>query len=194
MNGERSIIALELDKVLARASGYCHGTAAANAMLSLRPQSSFDAARLLLEQTSEADIILHEHVVSPEFAFDDVSACLDAAEKMSTLSALEVRRVGVAMRTARLCAGAIDNVPDDRIKHIRDISSLIGTDRSLEKHIFDAISQEGELTDEASGELRRLRAAIKAAGAAVRSRLNAFLTGAQSKFLMENLVTVREGR
>lgn len=194
MNGERSIIALELDKVLARASGYCHGAAAANAMLSLRPQSSFDAARLLLEQTSEADIILHEHVVSPEFAFDDVSACLDAAEKMSTLSALEVRRVGVAMRTARLCAGAIDNVPDDRIKHIREISSLIGTDRSLEKHIFDAISQEGELTDEASGELRRLRAAIKAAGAAVRSRLNAFLTGAQSKFLMENLVTVREGR
>ena len=194
MTEERTINALELPKVLARAAGYCHDAQAARALLAMRPADCFEQALELLEQTREADIILHEHVISPDFAQGDISQCLEKAEKRSALSAAQVRAVGVAMRTARLCRSAIDAVPDERIEHIRVISRDISVDTELEGRILQAVTQEGELADEASGELRRLRAAIKSAGAAVRSRLNAYLSGPEAKYLMDNLVTMREGR
>lgn len=194
MTEEKSAVALELDKVLTAASGYCHDAAASRAMLALRPAESYEKARELLEETFEADIILHEFVTSPDFAQGDITECLEKAEKLSTLTAMQVRKVGLAMRTARLCRTAICAIDDGRIAHIRNISAEISVDTALEGRILESVTQEGELSDDASGELRRLRSAVKSAGAAVRSRLNAYLSGPESKFLMDNLVTMREGR
>ncbi len=194
MTEEKSIFALELDKVLSKASGYCHDPVASRAMLSVRPAASYEEAGALLRETHEADIILHEFVTSPDFAQGDITECLEKAEKLSTLTAMQVRKVGVAMRTARLCRAAISAIEDERIEHIRNISSQIAVDTTLEGRILESVTQEGELSDDASGELRRLRSAVKSAGAAVRSRLNAYLSGPESKFLMDNLVTMREGR
>ena len=194
MTEEKSVIALELDKVLTKAAGYCHGASASLAMRNARPADSYEAACALLRQTFEADIILHELVISPDFALGDISECLEKAEKLSTLTAMQVRSVGMAMRTARLCRAAICAVEDERTENIRKIADDIFADASLEGRILQSVTQEGELSDDASGELRRLRAAVKSAGAAVRSRLNAYLSGPESKYLMDNLVTMREGR
>ena len=194
MTEDKSFQALELDKVLNIAAGYCHDAVAVSVMRSFSPASDYASALKLLEQTEEADIILHEYVTSPDFAQGDISECLEKAKKLSTLTAAQVRKVGIAMRTARLCRSAIESVPDERIKHIRDISSKISVDASLEKRILESVTQEGELSDDASGELRRLRASVKAASAAVRNRLNAYLSGGEAKYLMDNLVTMREGR
>ena len=47
MTEEKSAVALELDKVLTTASGYCHDAAASRAMLALRPAESYEKAMAL---------------------------------------------------------------------------------------------------------------------------------------------------
>ncbi|MDE5618316.1 MAG: hypothetical protein K2I79_02380 [Clostridia bacterium] len=193
ING-KALKSLEYDKVLSEVAGYCSGECAAAAMRAFTPAEDYDGATLLINLTCEADKILYEHCVSPDFGFSPITDCLEYAIKGSVLSVAQIKTVGMALRTARLVRKAIDSINDGEIKYITQICSELVTDSALESNIADSISGDNELSDNASSELRRIRHALKGANDAVRSKLNSYLSGEQSKYLQDNLITMRSGR
>lgn len=188
------LTALEYDKVLRNAAAYCHSARAAASLCALLPASDYDRSLMLLDMTAEADRILYEYAVTPELSVCDIDDCLEKAEKMSVLTIEQVRRVGEVLRVVRVCRSAIQTVPSGAIPLLYDICNDILPDADLEKRIFESISGDNELSDNASSDLRHIRGAIKAANAAVRAKLNSYLSGEQSKYLQESLITLRNGR
>lgn len=194
MTNNKTLTALEYGKVLGELSRYCCGSEAARQVNSSSPADSYEQALHMLEQTREADKILYEHCVSPDMGYNSIADCLDLARKMSVLSIAQIKSVGDAMRAARVARSAICAINDSAITILKEIAGGIALDGYLEKCITDSIAGEGELSDNASDELRRLRYAVRQASEEVRAKLNSYLIAGKSKYLQEAIITVRSGR
>ena len=77
---------------------------------------------------------------------------------MSVLTMGELLKVYRMLKAARLVKSAIAKVPDDNIGRIRAISEGIFTDKTLEDDIDRSILSETEMSDNASPELKAIRA------------------------------------
>ena len=76
----KTLKSLEYDKILDMLKGYCQSSSAKNLAGSLLPTSDIEEVRVLLSETAEADKVLYDFSVDPNFAIDDVSAALSRAE------------------------------------------------------------------------------------------------------------------
>ena len=190
---DKCIKALEYDKIAAEVAGFTSSSAAGRKLCAFVPQGDFDEASRLLTQTFEADKALYEYSVSPNFAVDDISDCLERAKVLSTLTMGELLKIARVLKVGREIAAGIEKVPD--VVEIKNIASGLYTDKQLEDDIFTAILSENEMSDKASPELRAVRAKIRRLNESIKAKLNEFVTSATySKYLQDNIVTVRGDR
>ncbi len=159
------------------------------------PYSDVSAVRKSLDETQEADLILFEHAVNPSMNFDDVTMALERAEVLSMLSMGEVLKIERVLRVSRTLRGQILNVPDDRIKLLKEKANLIFVDKKLEDDITSAILSDTEMSDKASPELYAIRTKIRKISDNIKAKLYNYVNGAAySKYMQDNIVTVRNDR
>ncbi|HBR30733.1 MAG TPA: endonuclease MutS2, partial [Clostridiales bacterium] len=72
--------------------------------------------------------------------------------------------------------------------------SQLAENPQLEKKISNAIAAEDIISDNASDRLYKIRRDIKKCENSVKDALASFTSGAYSKYLQENLITMRSGR
>ena len=90
---EKSLKALEFDKVALKVSEYCVLHKTKYLAISMQPEDNFLNAKHLQDKTSEAFELLYTGGVSGIEFFDDVEYAPDRAEKGSTLSMGELLRI-----------------------------------------------------------------------------------------------------
>ena len=191
---ERALRVLEFTKIREQLCQYALSGAGRESCLALTPLESLKEVISAQDETEEAVVILTYQGGNPMMGFEDVGDYLVLAEKGSTLSPKALLTVADTLHAARGVRSSLvterENTP-----LITAIASNLQPLRLLEEDITNAIISEEEISDHASPTLLDIRRHIRQANDRVREKLNSMAHGsAFSKYLMEPIVTVRNGR
>ncbi len=191
---ERALRVLEFTKIREMLATYAISDPGKQKCRELQPLSDFNDVNRALDETEEAVVTLSYLGGNPMISFDDVSEYLTLAEKGSTLSQKALLMVAETLRSARAARAALvtdrENTP-----LITAMASRLQPMKSLENDITEAIISEEEISDHASPALADIRRHIRQVNDRIRDKLNSMAHGAAySKYLMESIVTVRNGR
>lgn len=189
----KSLNTLEYPQILARLSDFAQSQGGKKKARCLVPFETISEADDALNETAEADKVLFEYSLSPNFAVDDVADILIKAKKGAVLSIADILKVGRSLRVAHKIKKTLTNVKDCPILY--DIASRLYENEPLEKSIFEDFLSETEVADNATAELRQIRIRIRKLNDNVRTKLQLFITSPQySKYLQDSIVTMRGDR
>lgn len=191
---QKTLETLEYDKVIAMLAERAPTPGARARALSLLPSDDYEVVLRRQAYTADALRLLRAKGY-PAFcgAGDEVLSAVDRAEKGATLTTRELLGIASLLSAAR---GLVDYHKSNRLFDTSldgHFGSLM-VQRTLEDRITRAIIAEDMIADEASPALADIRRKIRAAHNKVKDTLQAFVTGQRSKYLQENIVTMRDGR
>ena len=190
---EKSLVKLELDKVLEMLSACAGSKGGREACLQLRPVSDLEDVQALLDETTAASDLCTRKG-NPAFGdVQDVSASLERADRGGTLQPIELLRIAGVLRCARNIKGYVS---EDEKKTVLDpLFDALTPNKYLEDKIFGAILSEEEIADNASPELANIRRHMRIQAGKIRDSLQKVISSpAFSKFLREPIITIRDGR
>lgn len=193
----RALERLELPKVLTRLQANCASELGRALVRELAPVSKGAGVRARLRETSEARRFT-ETVRFPPFAgLTDVADDLRAAEIGSLLEPSRLLAIGRAAEAIRRLRETIRTSEDAEARYpiLHELAEVMVPRPDIEKAVFDAIDDAGEIKDDASLDLLRARRAIRQAQTQIQSRLRAMLSDSRIQpHLQDAFVTVRDGR
>ena len=191
---EKLFSTLEFDKIRILLADCAMTDGARRLALSLVPSDRPDVIIKRQRRTSDARR-LADAKGSPSFGtVHDVSAACERAEKGAVLSMRELLDVANVLRTSRILIDYINaNKLFDTV--LDEIFERLIPERKLEDRIFKAIISEEMIADEASPALADIRRKIRNENNRIKDILQQYVSaGAHSKYLQENIVTMRNGR
>ena len=193
---DRNLYTLEFDKVREMLAS-CAATEGAREMArTLVPMLRDDREAILekLGRTTDARRLI-DFKGQPSFGgVKDVSGACERAEKGAVLSQRELLDIGNVLKTSRSLLDYIrTNKPfDTSLDHIFERLFVF---RPLEDKIYRSIISEDMMADEASPALADIRRRIRIESNRIKETLQKYIAGGSySKYLQENIVTMRNGR
>lgn len=194
MISEKTLKALEFDKIKDRAATYAESPSGAAAVRAVVPHTDLSSALDALEYTKEAYFALYNVLVAPSLAFDDVTDILKALEKQAVLSPAELLKIAALLRCSAGFVSAAQRLPKDGYGKISSAAASLYQNGALREKIESSIIGENEIADGASARLGGIRREIRDVNARIRAKLNSYVTGENAKYLQDAIVTVRGGR
>ncbi len=183
---------LEFPKIVRQLTGLSFSAPGRERCEALAPTNDLTEARTWLKETSDAVAILLAKGTPPLHGISDIRATVVRASRGSDLSMAELLRIAGVLRAAsRLTRLVPEDGPGDNSVYLL-MDRLNRYDR-LEKDIDSAIISEEEMADNASVKLAEIRRRIKGQQSSIREALDRIIRG-QGKYLMEALITQRNGR
>lgn len=190
---QKTINTLEFDKIRAMLAALAPTAGAADLARGLVPSDRVATVRANLRKTTDARR-LADAKGQPSFGgVSDITSALERADKGATLTPRELMDVGAVLRASRSLLEYIrsnrtfDSVLDETFERLIP-------NKYLEEKISRSIISEDMIADEASSELSDIRRKIRAANIRIKDNLKSFVSGSYSKYLQENIVTMRNGR
>lgn len=194
MNDEKLLGILEFDKILEAVCDCAVSEPTKRAIVETNPSDDYKEVQILQAQTKEAYIIKTKYLLSPIVQFDDITEFLNKAKAGAVLHSGELIRVAGVLRAARIAKKDIEGTGED-IVLLKQLTASIYADRNLENQIGDCIANDGTIKDDASDALKTIRRKIFTANAKLKEKLASYTrSGETSKYLQDNIVTVRMGR
>ncbi len=191
---DKNAKSIEFDKVLAKLAEYTSCEDAKFNALHLKPETNLDLARALLNQTSDAHMLL-ARFGGPSFGgLKNVNNALSRANAGSVLNTKELLDIGGVLRVIRTLSQW--RASNSGVQTVLDsLFNALVPNKYLENAIFNAIVTEDEISDNASPTLAEIRRKIRIQESKVREQLERFTRSqAHSKYLQENIITQRNGR
>ena len=190
---EKSLLKLELDRVLEMLAECAGSAEGKEACRNLRPVSDLEDVQLMLEQTTAASDMCTRKG-NPSFGeVRDVSASLERADRGGSLQPIELLRIADNLRCARNIKGYISE--DEKASCLDALFQALSPNKYLEDKIFGAILSEEEIADNASHELSDIRRKMRIQAGKIRDSLQKIISSpAYSKYLRDPIITIRGGR
>ena len=189
----KTLHTLEYDKIIDMLAGYAATEGARKRALSLLPSDDPETVRRRQEYTTDARRLLAVKG-TPGFSADEgVPAAAERADKGASLSAAELLRIATLLRCARKL---LDYLHTDKLFEtgLDLIFDRLVPNRYLEERISHSILTEDTIADEASPQLADIRRKMKAANQRIKDILQSFTASGRSRYLQDNVVTMRGGR
>ncbi len=191
---ERAQRVLEYNKILEMLEANALTDGGKELCRQLQPENDLKAVTHAQAETEEAVVLLSRLGGNPLTAFSNVNDALSLAEKGAVLSPGRLLQVAEVLRAARNARAQLVTEQENTPLLTAEASQL-RPNQNLERDITDAILSEEEIADHASALLLDIRRHIARANDRIREKLNSMAHGsAFSKYLQENIVTVRNGR
>ena len=188
---EKAIRTLEFDKIRSMLAECAPTEGARAAALALMPSKSRGAVLKMQEETEAAHAMQTVKGMPPFCSVTDISAAIDRAEKGAMLTVreiLEVCRVLTATRALTEYRNREQNALDNYF-------DALTANKTLENKIARSFDSDGNLNDTATDKLYDIRRKIRTAQNRVRDSLQRYISGEHySKYLQEQIITVRNGR
>ena len=186
--------ALELDKILTLLGSETSCEEAQAQAVSLCPAASLAEANALLDETSDAHMLI-ARFGAPSFggykSLDGMLARADAGAVLSPSELLQIRgntRIFRQISEWRAHSAGIETVLNPRFH-------MITPNKYLEDKIGGCILNEEEISDNASLELSAIRRKINAAHNKIRDQLDKLIrSSTHQKYLQDAIITQRNGR
>ena len=190
----KTLSVLEYDKIILRLSELAPTEGAAELARMLRPSEDIETVTRRLDKTTDAKKLILQKGMPSFYGIRDVSSHIQRAEKGATLSMTELLEVARVLTCARTLS---DYIREDKPYEtsLDELFARLICCRSLEDRINRSILSDDMVADEASSELASIRRKIKAANNKIRDSLQKLVSSSSySKYLQENIVTMRNGR
>ncbi|MFO8059124.1 MAG: endonuclease MutS2 [Bacillota bacterium] len=159
----------------------------------LSPAENRETVELLLEQTSQMRSLMARSSI-PLGGMHDLEGILRRAAKRGVLSPEELLATADCVRAARrlkkMLMSRADEVPAlaERVENLEPSAHL-------EEEVGRCINDQGEVADNASAELARIRRGLRTRADELRHRLESMATSSANRdYLQEPIVTQRNGR
>lgn len=185
---------LELHKILDMLSEQAGNDETRRMIAELEPETDIGKVKESLKKTEDAFELSVKFGTPPFYSFKDVRGSLQRAQSGSSLSLRELLDICSMLKQIRgltdyhASCGEVQTVLDPLFEEL-------SPNKWLEDKIQNAILTEDEIADTASAELANIRRKIAQAGVRIRESLDKMVRSADvQKSLMDNIVTVRDGR
>lgn len=186
---------LEYNEIIDVLEKHCKTYLGKNMCDSLKPSFSFELVDVLLNETKEADTLLHQKGSPPFYETDELEKYIKILKSNQTLAIKGLLNIGMLLRIAReLKEYFYDNNTSSFI-NLEKYFTLLYSNPSIEKSIFDKIIDESTIADNASKKLSSLRRNRKNFEQEVKDKLNSYIhSSTYAKYIMEPIVTIRNNR
>ncbi len=193
---EKTLRALELDKILARLADQAICSATKERCLALRPVTDIYEAEGLLAETTEAERLILKKGSPPISPIGSAKGAAMRASAGGILSMGDLLLTAHTLRIARALGGYLsEESMEAEFPRISAAAAGLGEDKRLEQSIFGSILSEEEMADEASPELARIRKRIASLNNKVRDVLGDMIKSPRySAILQDAIVTMRGDR
>ena len=193
-NFERAIVTLEFDKIREMLAAVCPTEGAKALAREVRPSRAIGTVRRMLAETDAAKNMQITKGMPPLAGIADVTAFVERADKGAVLLPAEILAVGRTLSAARATkeyrneSHSAETALDEYFAHLIP-------NKKLEEKISRCIASEDMIADTASDKLYDIRRKMRNENNRIRDSLQKYITGGSySKFLQEQIVTMRDGR
>ncbi len=167
----------------------------AEMILELRPSNFKGRVIELLDQTSEMIAILQDPEIFPISELPDIRSHMDTARAYGSIIPLyafrDILKICVAARSTKKF---IINI-EERAETLSKISENLIPLKELEKYIKGKVTENGELRDDASPELKSIRKRLNSKRNELRSTINKMMRNAvKDGMASDEGATIRNGR
>jgi len=162
----------------------------------LLPTRELDEVKHWLQDTDEASTVVRLKGMPPFGGVHDVSSSLKRARINGVLNASELMEIASTVGGGRKLKRFLATVHENhQIRQLATRYSELNELKPLEDAIRACIDEQGDVLDQASSELARVRRERRTGEARVREKLDQMIrTPSVQKMLQDNLVTVRNDR
>jgi len=185
---------LEYEQIKTMLAGYASCELGKHVVAALEPSSDEETVRRALRETSEAQRLLDTAGSVPLGGIHDLREAVRAAARGSMLDTSTLLQVADTLGASRRLRAFIlkrdEDVPNlaERARHLGEFSAI-------EDEIARCLNERGEVVDEASAALARIRREIKINHSRMMERLNSFLrNSAYRDMIQDPVITVRDDR
>ncbi len=192
-NYERAIKTLEYDKILQMLAECAPTEGAKEKALALRPENNPDRIVRMQRETSDAKSMQNIKGMPSFGRIKDICPIVERAEKGAVLSGRDLLDLANVLRTSRSLLEYSRTNRREKLA-LDEIFERMLPDKKLEDRLYAAIVSEDMLADDASPALSDIRRKIKNTNNRIKDSLQGFISGAYSKYLQENIITMRNGR
>ena len=190
----KTLVKLELDKILRQLSAYAAFSASAALLNNLEPTNDLDVARRRLQETSEARNLLEEQSGVTIGGAHDVRPYARNAERGLTLSPEQLLEIKATLQSA----GALKRIilrSGERFPLLSEMAQGLDEGKAIVAAINQVVSEQGEVLDSASPRLMQVRNSLRIAHDRLHTKLQSLITSGQAApYLQEALITMRNGR
>ncbi|CAM3611701.1 endonuclease MutS2 [Erysipelothrix urinaevulpis] len=187
-----SLIRLEMDKVLEKIASHASFSLGKKRVLSTRPIYSKLKLKRELERLQDAMQVLNDGHALSFSGLSDVGLLLQRAEKSSVLAVFELVQVARFMQGVSRLKKQFNNF-EETYERLDDLfNSLIINDHVLNT-LSNAFSEQGEVLDRASAELRNVRQEIRSLEKRIDDSSESFMKK-NKEMLSEQVVSLQQGR
>lgn len=162
----------------------------------LVPSNDFAQVELALKQTLAGADILRVKGQLPLTDFADVKPSIKRLRIKANLNAKELGNILLVLALANEIKDFFSDVDEEKLDLTAIDSILMQLDvpQSLFKQLKRSLDFDGEVLDTASAELSHLRREIKNNDAEIKEKMDSYTQGNSSKYLSEQIVTIRDER
>ncbi|HFD39202.1 MAG TPA: endonuclease MutS2, partial [Anaerolineae bacterium] len=189
-----SLQTLEFPQVLARLARHTTFSAGRELALALTPSPFADEVTERLQETAEARYLLDEKGGLPLGGVHDIRPLARSAQRGAVLQPGDLLDILGTLRAGQRVSRTLSRLRS-RVPLLADIAARIEPCPTLADEIRRCLDDQGEVLDQASPQLARLRRELRTAHERLLERLNRILANPQNApYLQEALITQRGGR
>lgn len=189
---KRSIEKLEFNKIKEQISKLCISAAGVDLVNSFEPLDNITEIKKALDETDEAVKLINLKGSAPFEGVYDVRDALLMARKGSTLTAVNLLRIGGILSST---SNMVKYLKNDKLEvpNLQDLTSALTVLDHLEIEINRIILGENEIADNASSTLSQIRKSLKEKTAGIKDKIVS-LVRENSKYLQDSIYTIRGDR
>ncbi|MGQ9839085.1 MAG: endonuclease MutS2 [Anaerolineae bacterium] len=190
----RSLRVLEFDRIRERLAQHASFSLGRERALALLPSDDLREAQAWQAETREARRLLAEKSDVHLGGVHDLRPLVEQAVRGSTLLPLDLLNIRSTLTRGRTLQRMLGRLAE-QFPHLADIAGRIAVPSGLIEEITRCIDERGEMTDNASEALARIRRELREAHARLMERLQRIIsTPSNLPLLQEALITQRQGR
>ncbi len=190
---KKAINVLEFSKVLDMIKNYTSCEETNSLILNLKPCFNLEKVEKMCSQTDEALVIVLRFP-PPEFLnLKSPKDAFKTARYGAFMNCSMIYNIGKILKQAEILKEFYEKYSEN-LKYLKIYYDLLFINKDLKKLIFKSLLSYDEVADDASFELKQIRANINKQNLKIKNILDDFLKGDAKKYLQENIATVRQGR
>lgn len=191
---EKSLYTLEFNKILERLAAYCGFSVSAEKARAVRPSIDIEEAERWQAETREAVHMLNTHSTLSIGGARDIREAVDRAAHSGVLTPTDLLDIKSSLIAARNLERSLERQADQH-PHLADIATQFPPSLGLIDAITRAISDRGDVLDDASEKLSTIRHDLRITHDRLLNKMQRIVNDPKNaQILQETLVTQRDGR
>lgn len=186
---------LEYNQILENLSGYCHTYIGKKKALESEPSSDKNIVKRTLSETAQAVSLIERNSTPPISEIEDIKVYVKMLESSNTLTAKALLDICNILNIAEELKTYFSNFLDDATyENLKIYFDSLYSNSSIVDKIKKSIIDSETIADNASSNLASIRRHIKQSEQEIKNKLNSLLHSSYSKYMQENVVTIRNDR